>query len=494
MTQDLLNYIDGSSLPAVGDGWIDSVEPATGTVYGRLPDSGADDVERAVDAATRAAPMWSQASVRERSLWLHRLADEVESRLDAFARAESVDNGKPITLARTVDIPRAVTNLRFFADLIRYDRLDAYQTSGSIMNVVQRQPLGVVGCISPWNLPLYLFTWKIAPALATGNAVIGKPSELTPATAAMLGECCQAIDFPSGVLNIVHGHGARAGDAIVRHPSVSAISFTGGTETGRVIAGIAAPMFKKLSLELGGKNPNIIFEDADLDHAVPTSVAAAFTNQGQICLCGSRILVQRDIAASFTDRFIDATRGLRIGDPLDPETQFGALVSRDHLDKVIACLRRARDEGAACMLGGGAPMNLPARCAHGFFLEPTVLTDLDQSTLTNQEEIFGPVVTIDTFDDPADAIRKANATPYGLAAMVWTRDGARMHRVASRLQSGIVWGNCWMKRDLRTPFGGMKASGLGREGGDDALRFFTESRTVCIDHGKATADEEGPST
>jgi aminomuconate-semialdehyde/2-hydroxymuconate-6-semialdehyde dehydrogenase len=481
---DVLNYIDGVSIPATSRQWLENVEPATGQVYGRVPDSDVEDVELAVAAAERAYPSWSSLSPSERSTWLMRLAAEIDVHREQFARAECIDNGKPIALARAIDIPRAAANLRFFAGAILHDRLDAYQTHPTMINIAQRQPRGVAGCISPWNLPLYLFTWKIAPALATGNTVVGKPSELTPVTAYLMAQLCQSIGFPAGVLNIVNGLGPKVGAALVGHAKVSAISFTGGTETGRTIARTAGPLFKKTSLELGGKNANVVFADADLDRAVPTSVAAAFTNQGQICLCGSRLLVHRDIIEPFTRRFVERATTLRLGDPLDESTQQGALVSAAHRDKVECCLARARDEGAVVLLGGDRPSNLPARCCNGFFLSPTVLTNLDNACETNQEEIFGPVVTVQPFDDDDDALAKANGTRYGLAATIWTQDIDRAHHIASRIDAGVVWINCWLRRDLRTPFGGMKDSGVGREGGDEALRFFTEAKNVCIEHPK----------
>ncbi|MEM7229608.1 MAG: aldehyde dehydrogenase [Planctomycetota bacterium] len=477
---DVLNYIEGEFVPARSGAWLDNVEPATGAKYGRIAASDASDVDHAVDAASRAFPMWSALSPAVRSDWLLAVADAIEAYLEPLAQAESRDNGKPITLARTVDIPRAASNFRFFAGAIRHDRMEAYQTSASVMNYALRQPRGVAGCISPWNLPLYLFTWKIAPALASGNTVVAKPSEMTPVTAAMLCALCRDVGLPPGVLNVVHGTGPSVGAPLVEHPNVPAISFTGGTTTGRTIAAAAAPMFKKLSLELGGKNPNIVFDDADLEKAVTTGVRAAFANQGQICLCGSRILVQRGVYDAYLAAFTERTRALKCGDPLDDATQQGALVSASHHDKVVSCIDRAREEGATVVVGGDRPDSLPERCANGFFLRPTVLSGLDMTCATNQEEIFGPVVTIQPFDDEQDAVRLANATPYGLAATIWTRDLNRAHRTAARVQSGVIWINCWLVRDLRTPFGGMKQSGVGREGGDEALRFFTEPKNICL--------------
>jgi aminomuconate-semialdehyde/2-hydroxymuconate-6-semialdehyde dehydrogenase len=411
------------------------------------------------------------------------VADLIEANLDRLAKAESIDSGKPISLARTLDIPRAASNFRFFATAILHTHSDAHFTemgSGGAINYTLRQARGVAGLISPWNLPLYLFTWKVAPALATGNTAVAKPSEVTPMTAFLLGELCNEAGLPRGVLNIVHGLGPKVGAAIVEHPRVPAISFTGGTRTGTEIARVAGPMFKKLSLELGGKNPNIIFADADMDAAVRTSVRSSFANQGQICLCGSRIFVQRGVHAEFLERFLEAVGRLRIGDPLDPATEQGAIASRQHFEKVSSCIERARAEGGVIVRGGKPPADLPARVRGGYFMEPTVITGLDHMCRTNQEEIFGPVVTVIPFEDEADAVEMANSVEYGLSASVWTGSLERAHRVAAQLQSGTVWINCWLLRDLRVPFGGMKQSGVGREGGEEAIRFFTEPKNVCI--------------
>ena len=477
---DVLHTIDGHQVPSVSGAWLDNIEPATGQVYGRLAAGDAADVDAAVQAAEAAQAAWASADPQFRSDCLHRLAAAVESELDELARLETMDNGKPIALSSSMDIPRAVTNLRFFAEAALADRTEEYVTGDVAVNSVVRDPIGVVGLISPWNLPLYLFTWKIAPALAAGNTVVAKPSELTPATAARLGVLAADCGMPPGVLNIVHGTGASVGEAIVAHPRIKAISFTGGTATGARIAATAAPHFKKLSLELGGKNPNIIFDDADLEAALATSLRSSFANQGQICLCGSRILVHRDVQERVVESLVEGARGLRLGDPLDPETQQGALVSADHRDKVAACVDRARAEGGTVCCGGRIPESLPDRCAAGYFYEPTVITGLPIDAATNMEEIFGPVVTITPFADEDEAVAMANATDYGLSASVWTTDEARMNRVSSGIEAGTVWGNCWLLRDLRVPFGGVKHSGVGREGGEEAMRFFTEPKTICL--------------
>ncbi len=477
--QDVLNFIGGAQVAAASGGWLPNHDPSTGAVYGRIPDSDGVDVERAVEAAQRAFPSWSHTPAVERSRALRRLARLVERDLNDLARAESVDSGKPWSVARTVDIPRSVANLDFFADAITQFSSEAHATDDVAINYTLRQPLGVVGCISPWNLPLYLLTWKIAPALAAGNTVVAKPSEVTPMTAYRLGLLCEEAGLPPGVLNFVHGLGHKTGAAIVGHAGVRAVSFTGSTRVGADIAARTAGTFKKLSLEMGGKNPNVIFADADLDAAVDNAVRAGFSNQGQICLCGSRILVERSVYATVRDRIVEKVRALKVGDPLADETQQGALVSQAHFEKVMGCIDLAREEGGR-VLTGGVRARVEGRCADGWFVEPTLIEGLGPSCRTNQEEIFGPVATIQPFDSEDEAVSIANGTRYGLAATLWTRDVSRAHRVAMRLHAGIVWVNCWMLRDLRTPFGGVKDSGVGREGGFDALRFFTEPKNVCV--------------
>jgi aminomuconate-semialdehyde/2-hydroxymuconate-6-semialdehyde dehydrogenase len=477
---DLLNYVGGRAQASRAGRWFDVFEPATGQVYARAPESDANDVQLAVEAARDAFPGWRDSSGAERAAWLNRIADLIERDFDEFARAESQDTGKPLTLARALDIPRAIANLRFFAGAATQFASEAHAMESGAINYTLRQPHGVVAGISPWNLPLYLLTWKIAPALAAGNCVIAKPSELTPLTAWMLAERCIEAQLPAGVLNIMHGAGRGAGQALVAHPGIRAISFTGGTATGRAIAESGAAQFKKLALELGGKNPTLVFGDCDFDRSVESAVRAAFTNQGEICLCGSRVLIEHTIYARFREAFVERVKRLRLGDPLEADTDQGALVSEAHLKKVMAAVAQARADGGQILCGGQRASVDTARCRRGWFHEPTVIDGLDANCAANQEEIFGPVATLQSFGDEADALRIANGTPYGLAASIWSRDIERCHRVAARLESGLVWINTWMLRDLRTPMGGVKHSGLGREGGFEAMRFFTEARNVCV--------------
>lgn len=477
----LANYIDGQLVPAVSGGWLEDFEPATGQAYTRIPDSHKTDIDNAVTAAQRAFPKWSAMPAAERGQWLHKLAALVERDLEKLARAESMDSGKPLALARGLDIPRAIANLRFFAAAASQFASESHAMEAGAINYTLRSPLGVVGCISPWNLPLYLFTWKLAPALAAGNCVVAKPSELTPMTAYLFSQLCVEAGLPAGVLNVVHGLGPKAGTPLVEHPDVKAISFTGGTRTGTDIASRAAPKFKKLSLELGGKNPTLVFADCDFERTLSGSLRAAFSNQGEICLCGSRILVERGIYTRFRDAFVEHVQALRLGDPLDEHTEQGALISEPHLQKVLGYLDLARKEGGK-VLCGGRRANLNGRCAQGWFVEPTVIENLPPDCRTNQEEIFGPVVTLIPFDTENEAVAYANGTPYGLAASLWSRDVSRCHRIAARLEAGLIWVNCWMLRDLRVPMGGVKQSGNGREGGWEAMRFFTEARNVCINY------------
>ncbi len=475
----IANYIGGVWTPPRSGRYFDDINPATGEVMARVPDSDAADVEAAVSAARAAWPAWRSMKPAQRYEALHALAEGIRRRLDELAALESDDNGKPLWLARSVDIPRAVSNFSFYAAAALHFGSESYEMGDEVLSYVLRRPLGVVGAISPWNLPLYLFTWKIAPALAAGNCVVAKPSEVTPLTAFELSRIAQEVGFPAGVLNIVHGRGASAGEAVVMHPHTRAVSFTGGTRTGRRIAELAARQFKKVSLELGGKNPNIIFADAPYDEALRTTVRSSFANQGQICLCGSRILVEASIYERFRDDLVERARALKVGDPRDPDTRVGAVVSESHMQKILSYIALAREEGGR-ILTGGERVAVPGRCKDGFFVAPTVIEGLAPTCRVNQEEIFGPVVTLIPFADEEEALSIANGVEYGLSATVWTQDLRRAHRMARDLEAGIVWINTWLLRDLRTPFGGTKASGMGREGGWEAMLFFTEPKAVTI--------------
>lgn len=477
--EEILNYINGSFVPSKSNEWLDNYQPATGKVYSKIPDSGAADMEDAYRAAEGAFPLWSNLPATDRARYLQKIAALISENLEDYARAESKDNGKPVSLARAVDIPRAVSNFEFYAAAATQFASESHYTEGLGINYTLRRPLGVVGCISPWNLPLYLFSWKIAPALAAGNTVVAKPSEITPMTAYLLCKTAHEAGLPAGVLNVVHGLGAKAGDALTRLPGVKAISFTGGTQTGKKIVEVAGTRFKKLSLELGGKNANIIFADCDFDEMLRTTIRSSFANQGQICLCGSRILIEETIYDKFKDAFVKKVETMKVGDPSLPETKMGAVVSKGHKEKILSYIALAKEEGGT-ILCGGESITMPGELSGGYYIAPTVIEGLSQGCRTNREEIFGPVVTIESFKDEKDALAKANATEYGLSSTIWTRDLNRAHKMASRVEAGIVWINCWLERDLRTPFGGIKNSGMGREGGFEAMRFFTEPKNVCI--------------
>ena len=477
--QKILNYINGELIAPVGGNYLDNYNPAEGKIYSLLPDSGSQDVQLAVDAAKSAFAEWSGMPVEKRSAILQKIASFIDRDLDKLALAESIDQGKPVRLARAVDIPRASQNISFFATAAIHFASEAHITGSEAINYTIRNPVGIAGCISPWNLPLYLFTWKIAPALAAGCTVVAKPSELTPMTAFLFSQLCMEAGLPKGVLNIVHGLGTKAGQAIIEHPDIPAISFTGGTVTGKKIAATAAPMFKKISLELGGKNPNIIFADCDFEQAVTTSIQSSFSNQGEICLCGSRIFVENSLYDKFVAELVKRTKELVVGDPLEEKTKIGALNSEAHLKKVLSYMSIAQQEGGK-ILTGGASIKIEGRCSNGYFIEPTVIVGLPHDCQTNQEEIFGPVVTIMSFKTEEEVLKYANSTSYGLSATLWTENLKRAHRMAAQIKSGIIWVNCWLFRDLRTPFGGMKQSGIGREGGWEAMKFFTEAKNVCV--------------
>lgn len=473
------NYINGQLLEPVSKSYLDNFNPATGKVYSYIPDSDGNDVEMAYAAAKAAFAGWSVTPKDQRSNYLLKIAALIEKNLDKLALAESVDNGKPLKLAKTVDIPRAAANFHFYGTGILHYAAHAHSMEATAINYTLRQPVGVAGCISPWNLPLYLFSWKIAPALAAGCTVVAKPSEVTPMTAYLLSELCIEAGLPPGVLNIVHGLGGKVGNAIVSHKDIPLISFTGGTVTGKHIASVAAPMFKKLSLELGGKNPNIIFADCDYEKMLSTTIQSSFSNQGEICLCGSRIFIERKLYDKFKTDFVAKTKQLKVGNPLEDGTRVGAIVSKGHHEKIMSYIKLAQEEGGTVLCGGNT-IKGEGDCEGGYFIAPTVIEGLAYNCRTNQEEIFGPVVTITPFDTEEEVLMMANSTVYGLASVLWTQDLNRAHRIANHIHAGIVWINCWLLRDLRTPFGGVKASGVGREGGFEALDFFTEPKNVCI--------------
>ncbi len=477
--EKMYNYINGELKESKSGKFLDVYEPATGKVYAQTPDSDASDVDEAIMAAQKAFDSWSKTSVDHRHRILSRIADEIERKLDFLAAAESKDNGKPLSLAKKVDIPRAADNFRFFANAITQFSSETHEMIGLALNYTLREPLGVVAAISPWNLPLYLFSWKIAPALATGNCVIAKPSEVTPYTAYLLSQICIDAGLPPGVLNILHGLGHKVGSALTNHKKIKAISFTGSTKVGQEIAAIAAPAFKKVSLEMGGKNPNIIFADADYDRMLRTTLRSSFANQGQICLCGSRIFVEASIFEKFKKDFVAAAKQLKVAQPEDPDAKISAVVSEAHMNKILDYIALAKEEGGE-LLAGGNRARLSGKYADGWYVEPTIFEGLAYNCRVNQEEIFGPVVSITPFETEEEVLMMANSTEYGLSATLWTQNLDRAHRMAKEIDAGIVWINTWLLRDLRTPFGGVKHSGVGREGGLNALRFFTEQKNICI--------------
>ena len=475
----LQNFIDGFYQEPINKKYLDNIEPATGLVYGQIPNSCQDDIELAVSAAEKAFPQWQATPLEQRADILYAIAQGIESQLDELALAESIDNGKPISLAKTVDIPRAASNFKFFSHACSQFASESHSMTSTATNYTLRQAIGIVGCISPWNLPLYLFTWKIAPALAAGNCVIAKPSEVTPKTAALLGNICQAAGLPNGVLNILHGSGASVGSAICDHKKIKAISFTGGTTTGAAIATQLAPKFKKLSLELGGKNPALVFADCDFEATVEQVFRASFTNQGQICLCGSRIFIQEEIYDKFRDALVAKTAKLKVGDPKDSNSNLGAVVSKDHMEKILSKIEEVKQLGGKILIGGKREI-LAGKLKNGYYLQPTIIEALPFDCDINQEEIFGPVVTVIPFKTEQEVVEMANSSKYGLSASIFTENLSKAHRVAANIDSGVVWINTWLLRDLRIPFGGMKQSGVGREGGFKSLEFFTEPKNVCV--------------
>ncbi|MBK9107063.1 MAG: aldehyde dehydrogenase [Saprospiraceae bacterium] len=473
------NFINGKYVESSSAAYFENINPATGEAISHVARSSKSDLEAALQAAKSAFSDWKKRSIEDRAKILYNIAEGIEAKLEDLAQAETADTGKPIQFSRSIDIPRAAANFRFFAAAASQFASESHDMAGKAINYTLRQPIGIVACISPWNLPLYLFTWKIAPALASGNCVIAKPSELSPTTAYMLGQICNDAGLPPGVLNILQGYGSGIGEAMIQHPDIKAISFTGGTKTGARIASLAAPQFKKLSLELGGKNPCIIFSDCDYDRTLKNVVRLAFSNSGQICLCGSRILIEQNIYDRFKADLIKELESYIPADPLDPQTKMGSLISNEHLEKVDSFVKLARAEGGKVLYGGERP-RMQNQQNRGAFYLPTVIEGLAPNSRCNMEEIFGPVITLQSFQSEEEALELANASAYGLASTLWTENLSRAHRMSESLQTGIVWINCWLLRDLRTPFGGMNQSGVGREGGWEVMRFFTEAKNVCI--------------
>ena len=477
--EKILNYINGELVEPDSGNYLDNYNPSNGQIYSKIADSEKSDIDHAVSVANKAFETWSKTSKQERSDILMKLADTIEKHKDTLIKAESKDNGKPEKLAAHVDIPRASANIRFFAGAILHDSSQVHEMDGLAINYTLRQPIGVAACISPWNLPLYLLTWKIAPALAAGNTVVAKPSEVTPMTAYLFSKICIEAGLPKGVLNIVHGLGSKIGDPLTTHPDTPIVSFTGGTDTGKHISTVTAPMVKKLSLELGGKNPNIVFADADFEKSVSMAARAAFTNQGQICLCGSRLFIEEEIYENFKNALIAKTELLKVGDPKDPSTNLGAVVSKEHMYKILSKIEEARKLGGKILTGGNRLM-LDGKLKEGYYIEPTIIEGLTSDCSINQEEIFGPVVSIIPFKTEEEVVAMANSTKYGLSASIFTENISKAHRVAASIDSGVIWINTWLLRDLRIPFGGMKFSGLGREGGFKSLEFFTEPKNICV--------------
>ena len=474
---EIKNYINGELFTSANKNYLKIFNPSIGKVYAKCPNSSKKDLDKAIKSAELSFTEWSSLTQSNRSEFLFKIADIIEKNLEEFARAESTDNGKPYKLSESLDIPRAIKNLRFFADLANNLTIKSFKKK-NIISKILRQPLGIVGTISPWNLPLYLFTWKVAPALVVGNCVIAKPSEITPYTAFLFSKICIEAKLPKGVLNILHGDGKIIGKKIVSHKKIKAISFTGGTKTGMEIAKVAAENLKKISLEMGGKNPIIVFDDCNYNKMLASIIKSSFLNQGQICLSGSRIYIQDKIYEKFKKDFLSEIKKLIIGNPFNGKTNQGAIIPLEHLNKILKYINRAKKDGGKIIIGGEIP-RINGECSGGWYFSPTVIENLSQNSILNKEEIFGPVVTLNKFKDEDEAIKMANHSDYGLASVIWTEDMNRADKLAEVIESGLVWINCWLERDLRTPFGGIKKSGFGKEGGKYILDFFTEPKNIC---------------
>jgi len=475
------NYIDGKLTKPKESKYIDVFNPSTGKVYAKCPDSSSLDLKLAVKSANKAFYEWKNKTNEERSKILFNVASELEKNQNEFAIAETIDNGKPLNDSKNIDIPRAINNLRFYASIVINQSSESHSLPNNVINYTLRDPLGVVSCISPWNYPLHILTWKIAPALAIGNCVIAKPSEVTPMTAYLFSKICIKAGLPKGVLNILHGPGHNIGDKIVKHPDIKAVSFTGGTKTGKIISSAASSLLKKVSLELGGKNPVIVFDDCNYKEMLKTTIKSSFGNQGQICLCGERIFIQEKLYEKFKKDFIKETKQLKIGDPLNSKTNQGAIVSREHYNKILSYFKNVKNSGANFLIGGDSK-KIKGSCSKGWFIEPSIIENLDRKSSCYREEAFGPVVSLHKFKTREEVIKLANETSYGLSASIWTSNLKTAHQVAQMIDFGIVWVNAWNLRDLRTPFGGMKDSGIGREGGNESMKFFSEPKNVCINY------------
>ncbi|MCB1196736.1 MAG: aldehyde dehydrogenase [Deltaproteobacteria bacterium] len=472
--EKIKNYINGQFVDPISALWMPNINPANGETISLVPNSNAADVDQAVQAAHEAFPAWSEMAVEKRCEYLLLIADQIEEHFEEFAMLETLDNGKPLWLSKKIDIPRVVENFRFFAKYVPTVKAFSVRKGDKALSQITRMPVGVAALITPWNLPLYLLTWKIAPALACGNTVVCKPSEVTPMTAYFLAQILDPLPLPKGVFNIVFGTGLDVGRPLVSHTDVKLVSFTGGTQTGKQIEKDIAGQCKKTSLELGGKNAIVIAADVDIDQTVDELIKASFLNQGQICLCGERVFIHADIFAIFVEKFVHKTKKIIVGDPLHKTSFMGPLVSQDHWQKVRQCIAQRVKAGAKVLAGDETLQN-----DKGYYLRPTILSGLDQNHSCHTEEIFGPVVTVEPYQDEDEVVKMINNSPYGLCASIFCKDQDRAQMIARKIRAGTVWINCWLVRDLRVPFGGMKQSGIGREGGQYSVDFYTEYKTIC---------------